>query len=77
MPLKLDPIEKLLKVLRPEDGIPEATQRKPAKCLVGKVRSKLCLMGMCSLVQHSELTPSLRHLVKSPRKASLCEMAWN
>lgn len=63
--LKLEPIEKLLKVLRPEDGVPEASQRKPEKCLVGEVKSKLC-----SLVQHSELIPSLRHPAKSPRKAS-------
>lgn len=34
MPLKLEPIEKLLRVLRSEDGVPEASQRKPEKCLV-------------------------------------------
>lgn len=66
MPLKLEPIEKLLKVLRPEDGVPEASQRKPEKCLVGEVRPKLYLMGMCLLIQHSELTPSLRHPSEEP-----------
>lgn len=40
--------------------------QKPEKCLAGEVRSKLrvSVMGMCSLVHHSELALSLRRLVK-------------
>lgn len=34
------PRVRLIKVLRPEDGILEASQRKPKKCLAGEVRSK-------------------------------------
>lgn len=67
----------LLKVLRPEEGIPEASQGKPEKGIVGEVRSKLSVMRTSPLVHRSALAPSLRHLVRGCEKASLCEMAWN
>lgn len=37
---------RLIKVLRPEDGILEASQRKSKKCLVAAVRSKLWVLRM-------------------------------
>lgn len=40
------PRVRLIKVLRPEDGILEASQRKSKKCLVGAVRSKLWVFKM-------------------------------